>query len=133
MGLFDEGEVDPEAGVGSFGASDGLKEEVEWRALLHGLHLRREVGENAGLGGDLVSAADVVDELEERGDGGDIVGDGVDADDGVAGAEEEAVEDGGGDACWVVGGVVGLKAGGEAAGKANGGAEFGDDVYFAGH
>ena len=39
-----------------------------------------------------------VDEVEQGDGGGDVVGGGVDADDGVAGAEEEAVDDGGGDA-----------------------------------
>ena len=62
----------------------------------------------------------------------EAVGGGVDADDGVAGAEEQAVEDGGGDAARVVGGVVGLEAGGETAGQADGGAEAGDDADFAG-
>jgi len=133
MGFLDESEVDAEAGVGGFGAADGLEEEIEWRAVLHGLHLRGEVGEDAGLGGDLVAAADVVDEMEERGEGGNVVGDGIDADDGVAGAKEEAVENGGGDACRIVGGVVGLEAGGEAAGKAYCGAKFCDDGDFAGY
>ena len=131
MSFIDECEVDAEAGVGGFSAADGLEEEVEWRAMLHGLHLRGEVGEDAGLSGDLVAAAYVVDEMEEGGESGDVVGDGVDADDGVAGAEEKTVEDGGGDAGGVVGGVVGLETGGEAAGKSDGGAEFRNDGDFA--
>ncbi len=133
VSFFEESEVDAEACVGGFGASDGLEEEVERCSLLHGLHLRGEMGEDAGLDGDLVAAADVIDEMEERGESGYVIGDGVDADDGVAGAEEEAVEDGCCDACWVVGGMVGLEAGGEAAGQAYGGAEFCDDIYFAGY
>lgn len=84
VGFFEEGEVDAEALVSGFGPSDGLEEEVERSALLHGLHLGGEVGEDAGLGGDVVAAADVIDEVEQVGEGGNVVGDGVDADDGVA-------------------------------------------------
>ena len=109
-----------------------MEEEVEGRALLHGLHLRGEVGEDAGLRGDLVARRMWSMRWRSVVTGGDVVGDGVDADDGVAGAEEEAVEDGGGDAGGVVGGVVGLQAGGEAAGKAYGGAEACDDGDLAG-
>ena len=81
--------------------------------------------------GDGVGLADVVDEAEEMSDGAGVVGDGIDADDGVARAEEEAVEDAGGDAEGVFRGVVWLEAGGEAAGQADGGAEAGDDRNFA--
>ena len=81
--------------------------------------------------GDGVALADVVDETEQGGCGGDVVGGGVDSDDGVAGAEEETVDDGGSDACGVVGGVVGLEACGETAGETNGGAETGDYLDFS--
>ncbi len=60
--------------------------------------------------------------------GGEAVGGGVDADDGVAAAVEQAVEHGGGDAAQIVGGMVGLEADGEAAGQAEGVAEAGDDA-----
>ena len=57
---------------------------------------------------------------------------GFDADDSVAGAEEQAVEHAGGDAEGVVGGVIWLQACGEAALEADGGAEAGDDADFGG-
>ena len=132
VGFVEEGEVDAEGGVGWLGAGDGLEDEVDGCAALERGELGGDVGEDAALGGDRVALADGVDEAEEGGGGGDVVGGGVDADDGVAGAEEEAVDDGGGDADGVVGWVVGLEAGGETAGQADGGAEAGDDADFAG-
>jgi len=59
------------------------------------------VGEDAGLSGDLVAAAYVVDEMEEGGESGDVVGDGVDADDGVAGARMEAAMPAGSSVGWL--------------------------------
>ena len=61
------------------------------------------------------------------------VGGRVDADDGVAAAEQQAVERGRGDAARVVGRVVGLQAGGQPAGQPDGGAERGDDGAAARH
>ncbi len=132
MGFAKEREVDAEGGVGLFGAGDRLEDEVDGCALIEGGELGGDVGEDAALRGDGIALADVVDEMEKRDGGGDVVGCGVDADDGVAGAEEEAVDDGGGDTDGIVGGVVGLEAGGEAAGEAYGCAEAGDYVDFSG-
>ena len=73
------------------------------------------MGEHAVLRGDAVAFAYGVDEAQEFGGARDAVACGVDADDGVAGAEREAVNDGGGDTDGVVGGVVRLQARGEAA------------------
>ena len=61
----------------------------------------------------------------------EVIGDGVDADDRVAGAEHQAVDDGSGDAGGVVGGMVGLEARRKAAGQSDGGAEARDDADFA--
>ena len=133
VALFEEGEVDAEALVGGLCAGDRLEEQVEGGTLFNGLNLGGDVGEDAALGRDLESLADGVDHAEEAGDCRGIVADGVDADDGVAGAEEESVEEGGGDAGWVVGGVVGLEACGEAAGESDGGAELGDDADARGY
>src|ERR1700730_17595688 len=65
VGFVEEGEGDSEAGVGGFGTADGLEEEVEGCALIHGLHLGGEVGEDAGLGGDAEAAAGGVGEGSE--------------------------------------------------------------------
>ena len=75
--------------------------------------------------------ARTVDKLEQLDQRAQRVGDGIDADDGVAGAEHEAVDNGGGDAGGIVRGMVGLEARGEAAGQADGGAEARDDADFS--
>ena len=100
VGFVEQGEGDAEAGVGGLGSGDGLEEQVERaRRCCDGLHLRGDVGEDAALRGDGVALADVVDQAQQRGDGLEALSaDGVDADDGVAGAEQQAVEDAGGDA-----------------------------------
>ena len=132
VGFCEKGEVYAEAAVGGFGSGDGLKEEINWCAGVEGFELGGDVGEDAALDGDLEALAEGVDHAEEPGGGGGVVSGGVDADDRVAGAEEEAVEDGGGDSGGRVGGVVGLEAGTEAVGKSDGGAEAGDDADFLG-
>ncbi len=132
FGFLEHGEVDAEGGVGGFGAGDGLEDEIDGSAAAEGLDLRGDVGEDAALRGDAPGFADAVDQVEERDDGGGVVGDGVDADDGVARAEGEAVDDGGGDALEGIGGVVGLEAGGEAAGKAERVAKARDDADLGG-
>ena len=95
------------------------KTSITVSAAANGFHLRGDVRENAGLRGDAIALDDAVEHVEQRFQGVEIIGNGVDADDGVAGAEEEAVDDGGGDACGVVSGVVGLEAGGEASRESN--------------
>ena len=135
MAFFEQGEIDAEAGVGGFCAGDGLKEEVKRNvgcALLDGGHLRCDVGEDAVLRGDAEALADSVYHAQQAGDGGGVVADWIDADDGVSGAEQQAVEERCGDAGGVVGGVVGLEAGGEPAGESDGGAKAGYDADLGG-
>ena len=100
--------------------------------MLDGLHLGGDVGEDAALGGDGEAHTGAVDEMQRSVvTDSHIVGDGVDADDGVTRAEEKAIEDAGGDAFGIIGRVVGLEAGGEASRQADGGTEAGDDVDLA--
>src|ERR1700743_382675 len=101
--------------------------------MLERAQLRGDVGEDAALGGDLVALADAVDHGEQRGYAGYAVGDGVDADDGIACSEKQAVEDGCGDAGGGVGGGIGLEARAEGSGQPYGGAEAGYDVELAGY
>ena len=61
------------------------------------------------------------------------VGRGIDADDGVAGAEQEAVHDAGGDAADIVGRMVGLQSHRQPAGQPDGVAEAGHDGAFRRH
>ena len=84
----------------------------------HGFHLSGDVGKHAALGGDMEALAGAVDQVEQLDHGAQAVGDGVDADDGVARAEHQAVDDGGGDTRgdrrwdgWAAGGWRGGRAG----------------------
>ena len=96
----------------------------------HGGELRCDVGEDAGLRGDGVALADVVDEAEQVVVAETLSEAGLMPMTASPRAEEETVDDGGSDAGGVVGGVVGLEARGEAAREADGGAEAGDYAGF---
>jgi hypothetical protein len=116
--LREQVEGDAEAPVGRLRAGDRLEHEVHRRALLQRAQRRRHVGEHARLGGDVVAADDRVDQFQQRDRLPRGVGRRVDADDGVAGALQQPVDDRGRDAERVVGRVVGLQPGGEPAGQA---------------
>ena len=58
---------------------------------------------------------------------------GIDADDRVAGAEQQAVENAGGDAARIVGRMIGLQPHRQAAGQADGVAKARDHRAFRGH
>ena len=100
--------------------------------MLHRLHLGGDVGEDTVLSGDVEALAGMVEEMEELGGGLDAVGDWVDADDGVSGAEEEAARMAAAMPVGRVSWVVWLEAGGETSGEADGGAKAGDDADAAG-
>jgi hypothetical protein len=107
-----------------------LEDEVDGSAKAHRFHLRGDVGEDTALRGDGEARACAIDKVQQVNDGAEAVGDGVDTDDGVAGAKHEAVDDGRRDAGGRVGGVIGLQTRGEATGQADGAAESCDDRDF---
>ncbi len=120
----------PNDGVGGLGTGDGLEHQVHGRVARQRLHLGGDVGEDADLGGNAVAFANAVEHPENRLHGAHVVAGGIDADDGVAAAVGEAVEDAGGDALKIVGGMVGLQARGDAPGESDGGAEVRDHAAF---
>ncbi len=132
MGFIEHGEGNAEAGIGGFGAGDGLKYEIDRRAAAQRFHLGGDVRQDAGLGRDLIVRADAVQHVEEGFHGSDVVAGGIDADHGIAATEAEAVENAGGDALQIVGGMIWLEAGGHAAGQSDGGAEAGHDAALCG-
>ena len=127
--LGEKGEIDAEAAVGRFGSGDRLEDEIDGRALrdqarawcVTWASTQDWVGMSSRWRRSSSSASRSRAALR-------AVGGGVDADHGVAAAEEQAVEDAGGDAARVVGRVVGLQADGEPARQADGVAEAGDDA-----
>ena len=127
-----QGKIDAEAAVGGFSAGDGLEEKIYGRALFKCGDLCGDVGQNAALHRDLEALAESVDHAQQTASDGDVVAGGIDADDGVAGAEQETVEDGGGDPQGRVSRVIGLEPCAEAAGQADGGTEAGDHADFGG-
>jgi hypothetical protein len=104
VGLGEQREIHAEAAVGGLGAGDGLKDQIDGRAGVERFHLRGDVGQHAALHGDLKALAQGVDHAQQARGDGHVVAGGVDADDRVAGAEQQAVEDGRGNAgCESVG------------------------------
>jgi hypothetical protein len=115
-------QVDAEAGVGRLGAGDGLEHQVQRHAAVDRFDGGGDVGQHAGLGGDVVALDDGVEHLQQGADRGDAVGGRVDADHGVAVAVQQAVENAGGDTGRFVGGVVGLQPRRQAPAQAHGAA-----------
>ena len=79
--------------------------------------------QHAALRRDVELAADLVEHRDKLVRALDAVGRRIDADHGVARAEQQPVEDAGGDAARIVGRMVGLQPHRQAAGQADGVAE----------
>ena len=126
-------QVDAEAAVGTFGAGDRLEGKIDRRAALDQLQRRRDMGEHAALRRNIEALADVVEQRQQRRGRLQAVAGRVDADAGVTRAEQQAIEDRRGDACGIVGRVVGLQPGRQPAGQAERVAERRDDTDFARH
>jgi hypothetical protein len=106
-------------GVGGLRPRDALEDEVDRRSLRERLELGGDVREHAGLHRDLPPPAELVQHLEQPADAGGTVPGGIDPDDRVAAAEQEAVQDARADASWVIGGMVRLEPRREPAPQAN--------------
>ncbi len=89
--------------------------------------------QHAGLRRDVELLPDGVEHHEQRMRALHAVGCRIDADDGVAGAEQQPVENAGRDAARIVGRVVGLQPRRQAPGQADGAAEFGHRRAFRRH
>ncbi len=124
--LAERGHVYAEALVHLLCSSDGLKDQVHRHALLDGFYRRGDVGEHAALRRYGEARDDAVEEAQELRNRAVIVRGGIDTDDRVAAAVEEAVHDLRGDRPGVVDRVVRLKAHREPPRKADGVPERGD-------
>jgi hypothetical protein len=121
--LGEQREVDAEALVRSLAPRDRLEHEVDGRALGDERERRGHVRQHADLGGDVELGAYLVEHREQRVRALGAVGRGVDADDGIAGAQQKAVEDARGDGAQIVGGMIGLQPHRQAPRQPNGVAE----------
>jgi hypothetical protein len=131
--LAQHGQVNAKAGVGLLRASHRLEHQIDRRALLDKTQGVGDMGEHAALRGHFIAQAQIVDQAQQAADGGKAVGRGIDADDRVAAAVHQAVDDGRGNARRVVGGMVGLQPHGHAPGQAQGVAKAADDAAFLRH
>ena len=95
VSLVEQRQGDAEAAVGSLGSGDRLKQQIDRRAGLKGPHLRGDVGQHAALHGNPEALAQGIDEAQQARGDGHVVARRIDADDGVAGAEQQAVEEDG--------------------------------------
>ena len=78
------------------------------------------MGQHAALRRDLQPGDDIVEQPQQAADHGGIVAGRIDADAGVAGSQQDAVEDRGGDAPGVVEGMIGLQPHAHPAAQADG-------------
>ena len=114
-------------------AGDGLEHQVEGSSeLVGGLGLGGHVGQHTDLGGNLPLALELVEHLQDAGHALHGVVHGVQADDGVAAAQGQALHHGRDDAIGIIGGVVGLQTGGEGAGQTDGGVAVGGHAHLLG-
>ena len=131
--LAQQRQRDAEAGVRRLGAADRLEHQIDRRAALDRAQAGGDVRQHAGLRRDGVALAHRVEHREQRARGIDAVGRRVDADHRVAGAEQQPVERGCGDAARIVGRMVGLQAHRETPGQADRVAEARDDAALCRH
>ena len=115
--LLEQREVDAEALVGGLGAGDRLEDEIDRRALADQIERRGDVRQHAGLRRNVELDPDLVEHRQQRVRILGAVGRRIDADHGVAGAEQQAVENARRDAARIVGRMVGLQPHREAAGQ----------------
>ena len=125
--------VTTESGIGSFGSGNGLEHQVDRRALFDQLDGVGDVGEHAGLGRDLVAAAQLVEHVEQRPCRRDVVGCRIDADHRIANAIGQTIENRCRDATQVVGRMIGLQARADTSGQAERVAESARDFDLARH
>src|ERR1700677_1658903 len=109
MRFGEQVETDPEPLVGLFRARDRLEDEVDRRATTDGLDGCRDMAETAGLRRNVESLSDLVEQCHNPHVIFYAIGRWIDADHGVADAEQKSVEQAGCDSARIVGWVVRLE------------------------
>jgi len=108
VGLAQQSKIQPKTSVGGLRTRDRLKHQIGRDALIDQSKRCRHMGQNAALRRNLQPRNDVVEQPREPADHGGIIACRIDADTGVAGPQQDAVEDRRGDALGVVEGMIGL-------------------------
>ncbi|MNT08885.1 hypothetical protein D3C72_1436430 [compost metagenome] len=107
--LGQQRQADAEGRIGALAAGHRLEHQIHRRALPDRAQGIGDVGQHAGLRGDVEAAAQLVDHAQQRDNGAQVVRSRVDADGGIAAAIEQPVDDRRGNALGIVGRVVGLQ------------------------
>ena len=124
--------VEAECAVSFLAAGNGLEYHVAGSTPLNCFDLGGNMPQYADLGRNLEPVLYLVETFKDAGQAGYCVVDRVQAKEGVAAPIGKALEQGGGDAVHIVGGVIGLEAGGEAAPSAYGGVAGGGYPHLVG-
>src|SRR6202012_1860923 len=93
LGFAQESKIETEGAIRAFSARNRLKDEIERRSVSHSLHLRSDVGEDAGLCGNVESYSYAVEHACQGHDLGYVIRNRVHADDGVTAAIRQVVPD----------------------------------------
>ena len=133
MRLLEQGEVDAEAFVGRFSPGNRLEHQIDGRAPADQFEGRGDMRQHAALRRNVEFGSDLIKHDEKRVSIVRAVGRRVDADDGIAGAEQKPIENTRGDAARIVGRVIGLQPYRQAARQAEGVTERSDHTAFRRH
>ncbi len=113
----DHRDIHAERCIRGFGARDGLKHQIHRSAAPHGVHRCGDMRQHAALRRNSVRLAHAIQQPQQRFHARQIVRHRIDPDHRVAAAVEQSVDDAGGDALRIVGGMIGLQARGKAPGQ----------------
>ena len=107
------GQRDAEAAIGRLGSCHRLKQQIHRRAAIHGCKLRRDMGQAAGLRGNLIGIHEALKGIQNRGNAVYRIGCRIDSDDRISAAVEQAFEGGQQNASRVVGRMIWLRTDGQ--------------------
>ena len=108
-GLGQGGQIKSETPVRGFGAANGLEHQIHRSPVLDGFQGIGYMGQYAGLGGNLVLADHLIHQLQQPDTLGHVVRGRIDSDHRIAAAIQQPVQNAGGNACYIIRGMIGLE------------------------
>ena len=133
IGFSQYAKIDAKGFIGLLGARNRLEHQIHGRAFFNQLDLVSNMGEDARLGWNFVLLYHFIDQTIQVHQAGDAVGGRVDADHGIAGAIQQAIQQRSGNAAWIIGRMVRLQAYRQAARQPYGIAKRRGYLTFFGH
>ena len=91
------------------------------------------MGQHAVLHRNLQALTHIVEPVQQIGNACRRIGGRIDADHGITTTEQQAIQNGGGDTAWIVGGMIGLETDGQMTRQADGVAKPRNHRAFARH